>query len=157
MALSVLPLSPPRTFRTKEKPAAFLAKGSVSMVWEYRSHFCLEGCGLDGSRNRAEQWAEQWAESLTGRQTSAIYHYGPVKTALPSLMDEGIKMAIGKRLQFLYNDIRNVIEHTEDIVNSKRIEHPDTVENYDWEYVRKRMAVLIEKYGSELTEADKIR
>jgi hypothetical protein len=95
-------------------------------------------------------WAEQWEEALSGRRPSAIYHYGPVKMALSSLVDESVKAAAGDRLQHLYGDIRNAIERTED-PGSQRIEYPDTVENYDWEYTRGRIAELIEKYGTAVT------
>lgn len=90
-------------------------------------------------------WAEKWEEALSGRRPSAIYHYGPVKMALSSLVDDSVKAAAGDRVQHLYSDLRNVIERTEN-ASSQRIEHPDMVENYDWGYVRRRIAELIEKY-----------
>jgi hypothetical protein len=95
-------------------------------------------------------WAEQWEEALSGRRPSAIYHYGPVKMALSSLVDETTKTKAGDRLQALYGEIRNVIERTED-AGSQRIEYSDAVENYDWEYTRRRIAELIEKYGTVVT------
>jgi hypothetical protein len=94
-------------------------------------------------------WAEKWDDALSGRQPAAIYHYGPVKAALSSLVDASVKAAAGDRLQSLYGDIRNVIERTED-ASSHRIAHPDTVESYDWGYVRRRIAELIEKYGTKV-------
>jgi hypothetical protein len=94
-------------------------------------------------------WAQKWDDALSGRRPAAIYHYGPVKMALSSLVDENVKAAAGNRLQHLYNDIRNVIERTED-VSSQRIEHPDTVEKYDWGYVRRRLAELVEEYGKKV-------
>jgi len=72
-----------------------------------------------------------------------------VKTARSSLLDESVKKAAGGRLQFLYNDIRNVLENTETTAEYQRIEHPDTMENYDWEYARKRIKEIIKEYGKE--------
>src|SRR5205809_1979876 len=66
-----------------------------------------------------------------------------------ALLARSVKAAAGDRLQSLYGDIRNVIERTED-ASSHRIAHPDTVESYDWGYVRRRIAELIEKYGTKV-------
>lgn len=103
--------------------------------------------GWDESATLA--WVEKWEDDLSGRRPSAIYHYGPVKAALSSLVDERVKATMGDRLQSLYGKIRDVIERTED-VTSMRIEHPDTVEDYDWGYVRRRIAELIETYEAKV-------
>jgi len=90
------------------------------------------------------KWAEKWEDALIGH-LSPLYHWGAVKTAVPSLIDQSIKKSVGKNLQHLSNDIQDVIERAENNA-SPRVEHPDTVENYDWEYVRGRIVQLIKEY-----------
>jgi hypothetical protein len=90
-------------------------------------------------------WAVKWADALSGRQPSAIYHYGPVKTALSGLVDEKTKKLAGGNLRNLYIEMTDVLENAEDD-DSARIQHPDTMASYDWEYARRRTNELIAKY-----------
>jgi hypothetical protein len=95
-------------------------------------------------------WAKQWDDALSGRTvtTSVMYEHGPVKVALPALIDRRTKEAAGARLQFLYQDIQKIVERIDEHDETERIEHPDTVENYDWEHVRKSMAESISRHTS---------
>jgi len=90
------------------------------------------------------RWAEKWTDGLKGRGRCVLYHYGPVKIAVPSLIDEAAQQAVGDRLQKLYGEMTQIIEQGSG--ESGRVEHPDTVENYDWGYVRERLSRLIVSY-----------
>jgi hypothetical protein len=91
-------------------------------------------------------WAEQWKDGLMGRGFSRVYHDRPAKTAVRSLVEESVKAAVGPKIHHLYNDLLGLLEGEEENPNGRPIIHPDTLENYDWERVRRRMAELIKNY-----------
>jgi len=96
-------------------------------------------------------WAEQWMESLMG-STSPLYSWGPVKVAIPSLVDGSVQRLAGNNLQNLYGEIRDVIWNVEG-GRVSAIQFPDTVEDYDWDSVRKKISELIGKYSKEKRES----
>jgi hypothetical protein len=91
------------------------------------------------------KWAEKWDDALSGRRPSAIYHYGPVKMALSTIVDDSTKASLGSKLGSAYTEMISIIERTQD-KESRRVEHPDTMANYDWSYTRRGIRDLIEKY-----------
>jgi hypothetical protein len=99
------------------------------------------------SRKQTEVWARKWEDALNGER-SALYHWGPIKTAVGALIKDEIKSRMGDKVQDFYNELRDVIECNEDR-KSIPTQHPDLILNYDWNYVRRRRAELINKYSSE--------
>lgn len=99
------------------------------------------------------RWADNWCDSLKSA-LSPLYSWGPVRVAIPSLIDKEVQTAVGDRLSTLHSELRNIISY-QDRANDMSpaesralFQHPDTVENYDWDDVRRRIAELIQKYQS---------
>jgi hypothetical protein len=99
------------------------------------------------------RWAERWTESLKSA-TSPLYSRGPVTTAVPSLIDKEIQQSVGDRLSDLHSELRDIIicrnpfEDQSVALSRALFLHPDTVEDYDWDYVRQRIKELLQKYQS---------
>lgn len=97
---------------------------------------------------RIQKWIERWDDELSGRHLSVIYHYGPVRTFIPELVDEITRRKVGSRLSLLYGEIENVIERG-GAGESNWTQHPDTLNAYDWENVRNQVSLLIEGFRSK--------
>jgi hypothetical protein len=101
------------------------------------------------SDEKTLQWAERWRDSLS-LYPSQVYHYGAVKIALPTLVDDSIKKLAGDRLRLLEREIFLTITHPKGVA-SETILHPDVVDDYDWNFVKNRINQLVREFsGTDL-------
>ena len=100
--------------------------------------------GWDG--RQTFKWAAKWDYDLKDG-SSVLYHKGPIDRAVPSLVDENVKKLIGKKIINFYHDIQSVIEKT-DGNETLPIRHPDTVSDYNWSHIRKKIGEVVKKYST---------
>jgi hypothetical protein len=93
------------------------------------------------------KWTAKWDEALSGREPSAtVYHYGPLKIAVPSLIEEKVRILAGNKLNDLQNEILMLLMYPKGTEFSATL-YPDTLEEYDWEAVRQKLKEIKNKYG----------
>jgi len=101
----------------------------------------------DWDEIQTRTWAKQWDDTLKS-SISPFYSWGPVKVAVPSLVDRNIINVATGDIQGLYDDIRKAITEGAE-PGSSEMQHPDRIAGFDWDEVREQVRSFIEKHARE--------
>jgi hypothetical protein len=107
------------------------------------------------SEEQTLEWAKKWGDGIKS-YNSVFFSSGPDKLAAPNLIDDQTKTLLGSHdYNDLIHDIRALITEKEIYGPSGSgtgfppLVRPGALDEYDWDYVRRRIRELVEKYGQK--------
>jgi hypothetical protein len=109
-------------------------------------------------RGWSEEQTREWAKKYEGWEESPhgfglVYDKGPVKLAVPYLIDEQTRALLGapsRESSDLCDEIYSVITEKEPYSTGfPPLVRPGALDNYDWDDVRRKIQELAEKYGQK--------